>query len=711
MRRLSWIIGACSTALFLGLAWPIFFGLMFPADDMGAFHIPMRYLYQRALHAGDSLLWTPAVLAGVYIHGEGQLGAFHPLHQVLYRLLPLEVAINLQVLASYAWGFAGMYWLLRRLRLAPAASLFGAMVFAFGGFQVLHYPHVNAVAVVAHMPWLLACLDLVISGERPGARAAAYGGVALVLASELLLGFPQAVWWNLIAAVAFVCWRARDTGRWCHLVPCGLAVLTGVLLGGIQLLPTFDAAMHSARGGQPRSFFLAYSLHPWNVVQFFSPYAFAQRVYGGSDPALVHEFGIYPGAFLVIAPIWLWIRRRHFGRRRSLIVGASWLAALMFVLTLGRYGIIGILLIYLPGIGSLRAPARYIVLVQFVLAIFAAIAFDDLASLRAGELRLRRARIAQLAAVAAIGLGITMLLNTHSLPIRADLAVSSMSRALMGTAIIAAVTLALVLAARGFTWALPLLVILTAADLAAWGIKHIHHERPQPRDWFTGGIPAAPPGAPVRVVTPPEWGDRLLMKDYRVVPGYVGLYPEARIPWDRGTALQRLAGAQLGFDPDRRIAPVSGGVARARLLVDARVTGDVARDIEGLDLQRTALLEQPVTALSGTVGTAVVTLDRPGHLIVETSATGRQLLSVSERFHQGWSAAEGANAVETIRVNGDFLGVILEPGTHRVEFRFTPASFVLGLAASTAGVIALLSAVFVITRRQPAPGKGSERTS
>ena len=63
MRRLSWIIGACSTALFLGLAWPIFFGLMFPADDMGAFHIPMRYLYQRALHAGDSLLWTPAVFA------------------------------------------------------------------------------------------------------------------------------------------------------------------------------------------------------------------------------------------------------------------------------------------------------------------------------------------------------------------------------------------------------------------------------------------------------------------------------------------------------------------------------------------------------------------------------------------------------------------------------------------------------------------------
>ena len=699
MRRLSWIIGACSAALFLGLAWPIFFRLMFPADDMGGFHIPMRYLYQRALHAGDSLLWTPSLFAGFYIHGEGQLGAFHPLHQVLYRLLPLDVAMNLQVLASYLWGFAGMYWLLRRLRLSPPASLFGAMVFGFSGFQVLHYAHVNAVAVVAHIPWLLACLDLFISDERPAARAAGYAGVAIIVASELLLGFPQGVWWNMLAAGPFACWRAIDTRRWRRLVPGALALVTGVLLGGIQLLPTVDAAMHSARGGQPRSFFLAYSLHPWNVVQFFSPYALDQRVYGGSDPVAVHEFGIYPGAFLMIAPLWLWIRRRSLIERRTLILCASVFAVVMLVLALGRYGVIGSLLTYVPGIGSLRAPARYIVLVQFVLAIFAAMAFDDLATLRSGKFQLRRVQIAHLAAVAVIGVAITMLLNTHSVPIRPDLIVAPLSRALLGTALVAAVTLAVVLAARRVTWALPLLVILTAADLAVWGIRHVNREPPQSVDWFTGDIPLAPPGAPVRALVPKDWANRLLMKNYQLVPGYVGLYPEMRIPWERGTAFHRLAGARLQFHPDMRITPMTDSVARARLLVDVHVTGDVARDLEDLDVQRTALLDHPVAALSGVPGTASVTLDRPGHLIVEASATGRQLLAVSERFHQGWSASDNGIALEMRRVNGDFLGVILEPGTHRVEFRFMPRSFVRGGAASAAGAVALLVGVAAIRRR------------
>jgi hypothetical protein len=698
VRPLSWTVGTCSAALFLGLAWPAFFRLIVPVSDIETFHVPMRHLYQQALHAGDSLLWIPSVFAGFYIHGEGQLGAFHPLHQLLYRVLPLDIAFNVQVLASYAWGFAGMYWLLRRLQLSPHGSLFGAMVFGFGGFQVLHYPHVNAVAVVAHMPWLLACLDLVIAGERP-ARAAGYAGVALVIASELLLGFPQGVWWNMIAAIPFACWRAAEADRWRALVPCALAVLTGVLLGSVQLLPSIDAAMHSERGRQPRSFFLGYSLHPWNVSQFFSPYALAERVFSPAEPLEVHEQGIYPGAFLVIAPIWLWIRRRDLARRRALIVGASCFAVLMFILALGRFGGVAILLTYLPGIGSLRAPARYIVLVQFVLAIFAAIAFDDLISLRQGTFRLRRMQVAQLAGVAGVGIAMTLLLNTHSLPVRADMMFGTVGRALVGNAVIVIVTLALVLAARGVKWALPLLVIVTAVDLGLWGIRHVHRQRPKPIESFTGGIPPAPRGAPVRVVTPRGWGNTLLLKNYQLAIGYVGLYPGTRIPWEHGTAFHRLAGAQLQFDGNARITPVPGSVARARLLADVRVTSDVARDVEGLDLQQAALLDGPVGSLSGPAGTALVTLDRPGHLIVDTSAPGRQLLAVSERFHEGWSVSAEGMALDLLRVNGDFLGVVLEPGSHRVEFRFMPASFRLGIAASAAGALTLLAGVIAMRRR------------
>ena len=186
-------------------------------------------------------------LSGVYIHGEGQVGLFHPLHQFLYRLLPLGPAFNLELIANYVALFAGTFWFMRRLRFDFAPALFGAMLFAFSGFNLLHHQHINMVAVVAHIPWLLAAVDVLIVDERRGVRALAFAAIALLLASELLLGFPQGVWWNALAFAAFGVFRATETGRWRQLAQCAFAAAIGVLLGGIQLLPTLDAAAHSTR--------------------------------------------------------------------------------------------------------------------------------------------------------------------------------------------------------------------------------------------------------------------------------------------------------------------------------------------------------------------------------------------------------------------------------------------------------------------------------
>ena len=71
---------------------------------------------------------------------------------------------------------------------------------------------------------------------------------------------------------------------------------------------------------------------------------------------------------------------------------------------------------------------------------------------------------------------------------------------------------------------------------------------------------------------------------------------------------------------------------------------------------------------------------------LETSASGRQLLLVTERFHSGWSVkADGARR-DIVRVYGDFLGCVVEPGTHRVTFAFAPDSARQGLRLSLAGL-------------------------
>ena len=66
-----------------------------------------------SLARGDSASWCPMLNCGYDLHGEGQTGLDHPWHRLLYYALPLDVAFNLEMLASYVFGLAGMFVLLR----------------------------------------------------------------------------------------------------------------------------------------------------------------------------------------------------------------------------------------------------------------------------------------------------------------------------------------------------------------------------------------------------------------------------------------------------------------------------------------------------------------------------------------------------------------------------------------------------------------------
>ena len=73
-------------------------------------------------------------------------------------------------------------------------------------------------------------------------------------------------------------------------------------------------------------------------------------------------------------------------------------------------------------------------------------------------------------------------------------------------------------------------------------------------------------------------------------------------------------------------------------------------------------------------------------MVLETSASSRQLLVLTERFHSGWRAKEDDASRDAVRVYGDFLGCVVEAGTHRVTFAFAPDSARQGLQFSLAGL-------------------------
>lgn len=663
-RVLAGLFILCSAGLLAALTWPLVAGQVFVFDDLANFHLPLRYLYQQALSAGDTVLWTPAIFAGFDLHGEGQLGAFHPLHQLLYRLLPLDVAFNLESIISYLAAFAGMSWFLRRLDLGPAAALAGAMLFAFSGFALLHHHHLNLVAVVAHLPWLLAGADAVIV-EPPG-RGWRLGFAALAggLGSAFLLGFPQAVWWDALALGGFAIGRARETRRWRGLPACAGAVTIGILLGGIQLLPSADAVAHSVRAAAPRDFAMTYSLHPANLLQLWSPRVFTAGAYSDRDRMLFHEFGVYSGAVFPVALCWMWSRRKALPAWRGRIAAATGLAAFGVWLALGRYGGLAGLLAHLPVVESLRVPARYIVLTQFAGAVLAALMVDDLLGIDEGRTDAETKPSAVIWLPLALSVATPLTLNSGLLDAQRH-GFAGVAAAAPGVALLAAITLLVVLAARRVRWALPALALAAAIDLAMWGLPFIYAEPPRPIAALTDAAPPAPREIEASYAASPDEGpyrsNRLVLRGYRLTSGYAGLYPATRHPIDGHEAL-RLSGTRWRFTTAGMREPFVGAVHRVRLL-----------DRDRLDA----------------TGDARLAIDRPGRLVAHVEAPGPRILAFTERFHAGWSATVDGRRLPLVRIEGDFLGCLLDAGVHRVTLRFMPRSFVHGSIVSAIGAIAL----------------------
>jgi hypothetical protein len=676
--------------------------------DLGWFNLPVRHLYREALRAGDSIWWTPSLFSGYFVHGDGQGGAAHPFHLLLYRWLPLDVAFNLEISASYAFGFAGMLVLQRRLGVSPIASVVGAMLFAFSGFNLMHLNHVNAVAVMAHAPWMLASVDAMAGGGTRRARLLAVCAFAALLGSQILLGYPQYVWLSVTASAAFAIVRIADASAPARAAASAFALLPiagvlGALVGAVQLLPHIDALRESSRGAMGIEFAFSYSLHPWNLVQFWSPYAFVRRVYPVGLELESHELSIYNGALCTAALAWLVVRRRELGDRRRLAIGVASCALLFTVMALGRYGGLYWLVAHLPFAGIFRAPARNIALVHLFLSLTAAIAFDDLARLARQGRAIAAKRLWPLGALVALS-GV-MLAVRMATPAQAAVAQqwSSLSRLAIGLAIVSITCAVIAASARGVRWAPAALIPIAALDLGLWGWAYAWRPPPVPLSSFVSRIRAPrafPPSTLYEVFFP--FADMPVLRGFRMYNGYVGMWPLRALP-EGSVAAQRLGGVAWRHENGRWIE-VEDSLPRARLLSDVRVTADLVRDIDGIDISKTALIQAPLGSFDGPAGTAHAAIDRPGSIAVDVTAPGRQLLVLTERFHSGWRARVDDRIAQPVRAYGDQLAVPVDGGAKRVVLEFAPVSVRAGLAATAAGCVLIGMAMLSAYSRGAADG-------
>ncbi len=368
----------------------------------------------QALADGAYPQWNPYIFGGMPTFGSLSYTRFlYPPSELLTRLQDdLGFPLLTWMLVHLLFGGIGMVWMLGRWDLPWSSRLFGAAVW-------LMLPKITAWAVHGHgsklmtamyLPWVIGLTLEVLRGR--GRRAA--GWLALLLGLQILSGHIQILYYTLltIGLVVVARWitalvsRPRGALPVRQTVGVGLAIVLGLALGAILLLPVHDYAGWSIRGadetggGAGYDYATGWSLSPreWPTLAVSAYAGFGQATYQGFMP-----FNDYPN-FLGFVPLLLAVAGLTF-RERWLVRCLLALAFLALLLACGRF----FPLLYepcykwLPYFNKLRIPSMVLILTGFAVAALAAAGTSRLALLD----RVR----ARWVVVALLGLGVVMVLG------------------------------------------------------------------------------------------------------------------------------------------------------------------------------------------------------------------------------------------------------------------------------------------------------------
>ena len=715
-RPVTAAVVACAVLMLAWMGRSLVTGQIPFTGDLLHFHYPLRDFYARALADGDRFDWMPSLFNGFYVVGEGQLGAYHPLHWFLYRFLRLDRAFAVELVSAYPFLFAGTWlWLRRPCGTAPAA--FGALAFTFCGFALVHGVHPNLVGVVAHVPWVLLALDRAARVARGRDAWPAAAAVGLLTGSQLLLGHPQAVWFaglievvyaaHLMAASSSAARRAVATT-----LVCGLAL--GVAVGAVQLLATLDALRHSTRPAYDATFATAFSLRPLHILQLVHPFLFWGRVSRWNEaPSAGDEYGVYGGAVVLLLATW-WLAQSLASTdgdqppdasQRRLGWRVAAFGAVGLWLSTGAVGGLYLVQTWLPIINQFRAPVRYTLFAQWALAVLASLALARLLRRHGERTHQHRATLWAPWALVAVAVASAAWLRRAAGP--APSSFDAIVSVWYGPMVLALAAGLLTCAVRGAAVgraALVGLALLTGGDLALYGVRGVVAWQDfltrQQAVGFLDSNGFLPRGGGVRLLRG-GFPDLYLLAGHRLADGYLGITPTRLLDYRRADAL-RLAQVEYVHDDFLQGAPIADAerldrgwlrlrnpLPRARLVTDARVSTAPATDLASVDVERSALVTRDMGLGGGPAGTAQIVTDRPGEISVTTRGQSpRQLLIVSESFDEGWSAAIDGVPVRVERVNGDFLGCVVPAGEHVATFMFRPRHLGIGKGISLGGVLA-----------------------
>ncbi|QDU64881.1 Bacterial membrane protein YfhO [Planctomycetes bacterium Pan216] len=348
-------------------------------------------------------LWSNANWCGFPIAADPQNMTWYPILQ-LFRLTG---SWNGFVIAAYVVASLGMYAYVKKVTAAALPAFLAGLVYGLGGFMVSHLGHPSMIHAAAWPPLILLGLESLRDRLRPAWIAL----TALAIGLCLVAGHPQIFIYAMGLGGLYALVRSWDasSGPIRYLSACAFAVLLGVALGAILLLPMLELTRFSSRAAMTYDFYDIFNLRlrEWPRVLF--PY-----LYGGfwnpASGATQPSFGEYESYVEVIgfAGLLTWALAGialHASRFRAL----TWFwAAVALVALLMTFGSdvepLSVFLFRIPGYNWFRCPGRHFLEMSLGLAVLSGLGLDALA-------RLPQKKRRQLAILAGTGLAFVLFIT------------------------------------------------------------------------------------------------------------------------------------------------------------------------------------------------------------------------------------------------------------------------------------------------------------
>lgn len=341
--------------------------VLYYGDIMLYFH-PVLAFEHRWLSQGILPLWNPHTLFGQPFIGNPQDWLLYP-STLLVAWLGAERAISWGAVIHFWLAGLGMYaFTLRRgyqFRHAVAAGTLWMLC----GAVTLRSQHVGILQTLAWYGWSFWAVEGLLQKANPS-RAIA---LAIVLALASLAGSPQMFHMLLLTLLAWTIYRWREVEDKRRTLCWGAVAGTiAFSIGGAHWLPLIELLRHTDRAHLPIADSTGYALHPDHLLLFLVPNLFGFPWQGNYAITLFYwEIAFFVGTFPCLVVLARW--RQAQAEERFW----KWMVILSLWLAIGPYGGLYWLAYHLvPGMQSFRTPLRWTAVTDFAMCLWVVSAFE-----------------------------------------------------------------------------------------------------------------------------------------------------------------------------------------------------------------------------------------------------------------------------------------------------------------------------------------------